>query len=148
MQKILAVSSGGGHWEQLMSIKDSFEGHHVSYANTVPGLAERSGILNSSVIPDCNQDTKLANLRTAWSAFMLINRLRPDVVVSTGAAPGLFALIFGRIFGAKTVWIDSVANSEQLSLSGKLAGKFAHVWLTQWEHLSRPGGPYYAGCVL
>ena len=33
------------------------------------------------------------------------------------------------LFGAKTMWIGSIANVQQLSSSGKLAGKFADVWL-------------------
>ena len=33
-------------------------------------------------------------------------------------------------------------------LSGQLAGRFADLWLTQWRHLARPGGPNYIGSVL
>jgi hypothetical protein len=35
------------------------------------------------------------------------------------------------------VWIDSIANAEQISLSAKLARPYADLWLTQWEELSR-----------
>ena len=61
---------------------------------------------------------------------------RPDIVISTGAAPGLFAIIISRFVGAKTIWLDSIANYEQISLSGKLAKYFTHLHLTQWEHLT------------
>jgi len=37
------------------------------------------------------------------------------VIVSTGAAPGYFAIVLGRLFGARTIWIDSMANIENLS---------------------------------
>ena len=33
-------------------------------------------------------------------------------------------------------------------MSGRIAGPFADLWLTQWEHLAREGGPEYAGAVL
>jgi hypothetical protein len=62
-------------------------------------------------------------------------KVRPHVVVTTGAAPGLVAIGVGKLFGAKTVWIDSLANSEVLSLSGRIAEKYADLWLTQWPHL-------------
>jgi hypothetical protein len=75
-------------------------------------------------------------------------RTRPDVVVSTGAAPGYFALRIGKILGARTVWIDSIANAEALSRTGTLVRPWADLWLTQWPHLAADGGPAYAGSVL
>lgn len=65
----------------------------------------------------------------------LVLKFRPDVVITTGAAPGLVALQIGKLFGARTVWIDSLANAEKISLSGKLAERYADLWLTQWPHL-------------
>jgi len=58
------------------------------------------------------------------------------------------ALILGRLMGARTLWIDSLANSKTLSLSGRLARPFASVWLTQWPSLSHPKGPDYWGSIL
>ena len=87
-------------------------------------------------------------LRGAIETFGLVRRLRPDVVISAGAAPGLLCLLWGRVFGAKTIWIDSIANAETLSLSGKIALHFAHRVLTQWDHLARPGKVEHWGSVL
>ena len=70
-------------------------------------------------------------LQMSW----LVLKFRPDVVITTGAAPGLVALQIGKLFGARTVWIDSLANAEKISLSGKLAERYADLWLTQWPHL-------------
>ena len=70
-------------------------------------------------------------------------------MVSTGAAPGLMALAVAKLVaGSRTVWIDSIANSERLSLSGRLARPVADAWLVQWPHLARPGGPEHWGAVL
>jgi hypothetical protein len=99
-------------------------------------------------IPDANMWHKGRLVITAaWVLFRLV-QLRPDVVVSTGAAPGYFAITLGALIGARTVWVDSIANAEKLSLSGRQAGKRAHLWLTQWAHLSSNQGPYYCGSVL
>ena len=49
---------------------------------------------------------------------------------------------------AKTIWIDSIANCERLSSSGRRARRVAHQWLTQWPDLARPEGPHYWGAVL
>ena len=148
VSRILAVSSGGGHWEQLQIISASFKGHEVFFANTIAGLAEKSGVRAEAVLTDCNRNRPLDNLRCAWETFSLVRRVRPHFVISTGAAPGLFALVFGKLFGARAIWVDSVANSEQLSMSGKLAGRFVDLHLTQWEHLAQDGRPGYLGSIL
>ena len=70
------------------------------------------------------------------------------MIVSTGAAPGYIAIRLGKLFGARSVWVDSIANPEQLSMSGAMAGRYADLWLTQWPHLAKRDGPYYRGAVL
>ena len=96
---------------------------------------------------DANQRKKWAMVRMA-QIFLVVLRERPHVVISTGAAPGYMALRFGRLFGARTIWVDSFANVDQLSLAGRLAGPHADLWLTQWAHLARPEGPEFIGAVL
>ena len=75
-------------------------------------------------------------------------REMPDIVITTGAAPGYFGVRIGKWLGARVVWIDSVANAEELSMSGQKAGAFSDLWLTQWPHLAGDGGPKYIGNVL
>jgi UDP-N-acetylglucosamine:LPS N-acetylglucosamine transferase len=100
------------------------------------------------VIPDSNRSNKIALIRSAWSIFRLVLRTRPDVVVSTGAAPGYFGVRFGKWLGARVVWVDSIANAEELSMSGAKAGSFVDLWLTQWPELAKEGGPEFFGSVL
>ena len=69
-------------------------------------------------------------------------------VISTGAAPGCFAVILGRILGARTIWLDSIANVDRVSLSGRLVRRYAGLWLSQWEHLAGQKGPEFQGTVL
>jgi hypothetical protein len=104
------------------------------------------------------QRVRFVNDATRWDKLGLIKMLaritwillseRPDVVVSTGAAPGYFALRIGKWLGARTIWLDSIANVEQLSMAGRKVGRHADLWLTQWPHLARPEGPYFVGAVL
>ena len=79
---------------------------------------------------------------------LVVFRERPDVVVTTGAAVGYFAIVFGRLAGSRTIWIDSIANADEMSLSGQKASRFAQVVLTQWPELEKPDGPKYWGSVL
>jgi hypothetical protein len=147
--KVLALSSGGGHWVQLLRLRPAFEGCDVAYATVMEGYrADLDPGADLHVIPDGNRWSKINLLRAALAVLILLFRLRPDVVVTTGAAPGYFAVRFGKLLGARVVWIDSIANAEELSMSGIKAGTFVDLWLTQWPHLARDGGPKFCGSVL
>ena len=147
--KVLALSSGGGHWVQLLRLRPAFEGCEVTYATVREGYrSDLDSGADFRVIRDGNRWSNINLLRSAFSVFWILITLRPDVVITTGAAPGFFAVRIGRLFGARVVWIDSVANAQELSMSGKKAGRFVDLWLTQWEHLAREGGPSYEGSVL
>jgi UDP-N-acetylglucosamine:LPS N-acetylglucosamine transferase len=147
-KRILAISSGGGHWVQLNRLRPAFEGHAVTWVSVNP--AYRSDVESGRfvVVPDATRWDRLRLIRMVLAVAWTLLRVRPHVIVSTGAAPGYVALRLGRILGAKTVWLDSIANVERLSMSGEKIGSHADLWLTQWEHLAREGGPAWRGSVL
>ncbi|MGY4594548.1 MULTISPECIES: UDP-N-acetylglucosamine--LPS N-acetylglucosamine transferase [Bradyrhizobium] len=146
--KLLAVSSGGGHWVQLLRIKDAFEGCDVVFVTVHESYRAQVAGHKFYVVNDANRWTKIRLLQTARSLARIIWSERPDIIISTGAAPGYLALRLGRIMGARTIWLDSIANVEHLSMSGFRIGRSADLWLTQWPHLARPEGPHYEGAVL
>lgn len=154
---IMAVASAGGHWVQLMRLCPAWADQQVTYVSTDPGLrrvvedAARAGGTPAPAffaIEEANRWHKWRLVKQLLQLVIIMLRVRPDAVITTGAAPGYFALRLGRMLGARTVWIDSVANAEELSLSGRKVGKHADLWLTQWEHLARPEGPHYLGSVI
>jgi UDP-N-acetylglucosamine:LPS N-acetylglucosamine transferase len=146
--KVLAAASAGGHWDQLMLMRPTLEHYDVQFVTTDPELAAMHGISAVEIIPDCSRDTPLRMLHCALVALTIIMRHRPQVVVTTGAAPGFFCILAARLLGARTLWIDSVANGEQLSRGGKLARTFAHNCWTQWEHLAAADQPRFCGSLL
>lgn len=156
-KRILAVASGGGHWIQLYRLRPAFEGCDVTWATTQAGFrpmveadAAARGELKPgyAVILDANRWQKIRLIRSLIGLAWLVARVRPDVVITTGAAPGFFALRLGKLMGARVVWLDSIANAAALSLAGTKAGKHADLWLTQWPELAGDGGPQYKGSVL
>jgi UDP-N-acetylglucosamine:LPS N-acetylglucosamine transferase len=136
-RRVLAVASSGGHWVQLRRLRPAFEGHDVAYVTTDAGHRTEVGQARFYCVVDANRWDKLALLRSAVKIAWVLLRERPHVVVSTGAAPGYLALRGAKLLGARTVWIDSVANVEELSLSGQMSSSMADLCLTQWPHLAR-----------
>ena len=100
------------------------------------------------VVNDATRWNKLKLIVMFPKMVLLVRKIRPDVIITTGAAPGYIAVIAGKLFGCKTCWIDSMANVERLSLSGERAGKWCDLWLTQWEHLEDGHGPVHAGSLV
>ena len=56
-------------------------------------------------------------------------------------------MLFARAIGARTLWIDSIANGEVLSSSARLARRVATTRVTQWPDLAAAGVAYW-GSVL
>jgi len=148
-RSLLAISSGGGHWTQLLRLKPAFDDCNVTYASVRLGYkSDLEETDTFKLIPDA---TRWNRARLIWMALCvtyLLFKLRPDVVVSTGAAPGFVSIRVGKLIGARTIWLDSIANSESMSLSGQKISKYTDLWLTQWEHLATEEGPHYYGSVI
>ena len=148
-KKILAISSGGGHWVELLRLRPALRGHHVVYVTVSPAYRDQVEDAPLLVIDDATRWDRVGMLRVAAQILAIVLRERPDVVVSTGALPGFLGVLFGkRLLGAKTIWVDSLANAGELSLSGRNARAHADLWLTQWPELATPGGPRYLGSML
>ena len=147
-RRVLAVASGGGHWVQLMRLRPAFDGADVHYATVDPSARAMVTDAPVHVYPDANKDTKLGLILSALALAVIVLRVRPHVVISTGAAGGYLAICMARLIGARTVFIDSVANTRQLSVSARLAQRVAHVVLTQWPAVAKATGAQYRGAVL
>jgi UDP-N-acetylglucosamine:LPS N-acetylglucosamine transferase len=146
--KILAVASGGGHWIELLRLRPSFGDHTVHYVTVQDKY--RADVAGSPfyVVRDATRWQRFALLIQALQVCWVVLRVRPDLVISTGAAPGYFALRLGKMLGARTIWLDSLANVEVLSQAGVMSGPYADLWLTQWPELAGDAGPECAGKVI
>lgn len=142
---------------QLLRLMPAWEGCRavivttdLAYQNEVELAALYQGqtVPVLEVVRDANRWQKFRLIRTALDIARVLFRHRPDVVVTTGAAPGYIAVRLAALAGVRTVWVDSIANSDELSLSGRMAGRCVDLWLTQWAHLACPGGPVFSGSVL
>jgi UDP-N-acetylglucosamine:LPS N-acetylglucosamine transferase len=136
-RRVLLIASGGGHWIELARLSEAFEGEVCQYVSTAPNIAAPNGNFPVLTIPDGSRHSPLKLVAAAFRMAAIIREFRPQIVVTTGAAPGVVALQVAKLFGLRTIWIDSIANVEALSLSGRLARLSADLRLTQWEHLAQ-----------
>ena len=148
-KRVLVVASGGGHWIQMRRLRGAFEGLDLAYVTTQADYVSDVAGHRFYAVADITRRSPLnIFLLMPQLAFVLLKE-RPDAVVTTGSAPGMICLALAKVLtGARTLWIDSIANCERLSSSGQRARFFADEWITQWPELSKPEGPHYWGAVL
>lgn len=156
-KRILAIASGGGHWIQLFRMRPAFDGHRLVYASTMQGMqatiADDAKLRGQAVpeyveLPEANRWQKMKMAILLVKIALLLLRVRPHFIISTGAAHGYFAIRIGKLIGARTIWIDSFANAEEMSMSGRLIKPHASHCLSQWPDVARATGAEYHGAVL
>jgi UDP-N-acetylglucosamine:LPS N-acetylglucosamine transferase len=134
---------------QLQRLRPAFQNADVAYVTVAAHYGDDLDGARFYVVSDFTRKSMPRLVKVVPQLLRILLREQPDLVITTGAAPGLVALILAKATTrAKTIWIDSIANCERMSSSGLQARRFADRWLTQWPNLARPDGPHYWGAVL
>lgn len=147
-KKIFAVASIGGHWVQLLRIARQMEGEYeVVYLCTHPKCQTMVEGQKFYLMDDYSRWDMWKVIPSFFKLLWIIVKERPKAIITTGAAPGLVCLMAGKVWGCKTIWVDSIANVQHLSASGRVALRFASRIYTQWKDLATPRVAF-AGNIL
>lgn len=147
-KRLLAIASGGGHWIELLRLRPAFEGWDVAYVSMFENYTSSVPGARYYIVPDASRFDKLAFPKVLAKALAIMLKERPHAIVTTGSAPMLAFLMLAKLMGAKTLWIDSIAQAEQVSLSGKVAKKLATKAVVQWPEVATAEGLDCWGAVL
>jgi hypothetical protein len=148
-QRVMLLASAGGHWIELCRLSAAFADCDCLFVSTSGGLVAPVGTRDVIEVIDSSRDSTWTMARTFVALIPVIRAFDPDLMVSTGAAPGALGLLIAKMRGTRTIWVDSIANSETLSLSGRLVRPLADLRLTQWPHLADERNHlHYIGKVL
>lgn len=149
-KKICLAASAGGHLTQLLKMTQSWDKYEAVYVSTSQVAALKLAQLGKTyIVGECNRQHVIECIKVLMRCISVAMKERPDYVLSTGAAPGFLICIAAKLFGAKVIWVDSIANVNKLSMSGRLIRPFADLFLTQWSHLQNNiKGIEYRGYVI
>jgi len=133
--KLCVGASSGGHTNELAQLLGHAswwprEAIAVTTLEILRPQFEEFG--PTTVIGEAHRYKPWAALGVFVRAFRFAWRERPDVIVTTGSMPLAMVSFFVKVLGGKVVWIDSVAQMEELSLSGNLVRRFADRCYAQW----------------
>ena len=150
--KLCVGASSGGHTNELMQLLDNASWWPTSAiaVTTLDILRPQFEELGpTTVIGECHRFKPWAAIGVFVRAFLFAARERPDVIVTTGSLPLAMVCIFVKLFRGKVVWIDSVAQMEDLSMSGNLVRRFADRCFAQWPTVAdKHERVLYAGELL
>lgn len=68
-------------------------------------------------------------------AFFILLKIKPELIVSTGAGIAIPTCILGKILGKKIVFIESFARIDFPSRTGKFMYKVADIFIVQHKSL-------------
>ncbi len=138
MNKIALICSSGGHLFELLRLRECFSDQPHFW---VTFLTEDAQILLQdqrvywAYYPTNRSLTKFA--KNLLLAAKILSRERPTHIITTGAGVAVPFIYLAKFFGAKTIYLESLARIDGLSLSGKLVYFFVDHFLVQWEELGR-----------
>ena len=146
--KVCLISSTGGHNDELMKIIPAVEEHDY-FLITEKNKSRSMDASRNKVYFLMQQERKNILFLLVFAAniiksFYLYLRERPKVIITTGAGATYPFCLFGKIFGAKLIYIESYAKIYSSSATGRLMYKISDEFFIQWETLqdSYPNAKY------
>lgn len=148
-RRALLVASAGGHWLELCRISPALKGFDCQFVSTTAGLVAPVGTRHVLRLPDGSRDTIGNLIASAWQFWRILRAFQPDIVITTGAAPGAMALAVAGCAGVQVVWVESMSSADGLSMSGRCVRRFADLTIVQWPQLAeRDASLSYFGKIL
>lgn len=128
--RIVGISSGGGHLTELLMVM-----RHLPPCEAI--LTEDGAVVRNAggdlpLLPIC--DPHRSPLKFFWNTGQAVRyffRLRPTLVISTGAGMTLPFFMLARMFGATCVFVETGARVSTPSLTGRLLYPFSHLFIVQ-----------------
>lgn len=140
-KKVLFISSTGGHLNELMQLKSLFKKYDYSLITekTKSNLSLKDKYNDVHFLVYGTKDHKLSYifkfLYNCIKSIILYIKIRPKVIVTTGTHTAVPICYIGKFFGTKIIFIETFANSETKTLSGKLIYPIADTFIVQWESM-------------
>lgn len=139
IQKLGLVSSSGGHWAEILCLKELAGEYDVFFATEEGGQTEGLTLGTLYTHKQINRAEKwflIKFIKLFIEAEKILRKERPDAVISTGALYAFPFCFLAKLHGKKVIYIESFARIHEWSLTGRLVYPFADRYFVQWEELA------------
>ena len=132
-KKVLFISSTGGHFNELQQLKPLFEkyDYHIvtEKDNSTIGAKEKYGD-KISYLP---YGTRKKLFRYIF--VYLYFKIKPQYIVTTGTHTAGPMCYLGKLFGSKIIYIETFANRNRKTATGRLIYPIADLFIVQWKEM-------------
>ena len=134
-KKIVGISSGGGHLSELIRAIPSSYKNEITYITFKNGHTKDTlrGKTHFFVI-----DPHISKIKFSinfMQSFFLFMKLRPKVIISSGAGIAIPLILIGKFFKTKIVFIESGARIFKPSKTASFIYKYSDLFIIQYETL-------------
>jgi len=146
IKKVGLICANGGHLVEMLQIIESFSGYNTFFV-TFKGKDTEN--MKAYKFEDYDSII-LKEIILSLNTLPIFIKERPDLLISTGGAIAIPFFILGKLFGIKTIFIDSFTRTTIPSGTGRILYHIADVFLVQWRDLLKFYGKKakYKGKVL
>lgn len=136
--KVCMVGSSGGHVTHLTMLKPFLKDKERFWV-TFDKEDARSQLENErmySCYYPTNRSLK-ALVKNTILAWKVIRKERPDLIISSGAAVAVPFFYIGRLFGAKTIYIEVFDRIDKPTITGRLVYPVTNRFIVEWEDMKK-----------
>ena len=131
--KIGIVSSCGGHLTEIRMLKTIYANYEYFYVLNHKAILASDMLNKTYFITHSERDWKF--FKNLWEAYKIIKQERPAIFLSAGAGLIVPLCLVGKLFGIKTIYIETFTSVEKPTLSGKIMYYLADFFYYQWPSL-------------
>ena len=131
--KIIAISSAGGHLLELIkalpkNIEDNII--YITYKNNLTAETLCSKKHFFIIDPHINKFKYIINM---FQSLYLYLKIRPDIIISTGAGIAIPMIMIGYFFKSKIIFIETGARTKSESRTGRFVYNYCDLFIVQYK---------------
>ena len=142
MKKVMFISSTGGHLDEIMQLKPLFKKYNYHIVTEKDKMTEKLkkeyGEKISYLIYGTRNKPLSYIFKLAYNTILslcIYIKYRPKYIVTTGAHTAGPMCCIGKIFGSKIIYIETFANINKKTVTGRIVYHFADLFIVQWEEM-------------
>jgi UDP-N-acetylglucosamine:LPS N-acetylglucosamine transferase len=133
--KIGLICSQGGHLTEILQILEAFAAHQIFFATYYSAREEDLRKLGPLYLTNNIGTNGIRMLQACLWSLKILMVERPGAIVSTGAEIAIPFFYWSKVFGIRTIYIESYCRVDNLSITGRLTYPIADQFWVQWPQL-------------
>lgn len=141
-KKVLFISSTGGHLNELLQLEPLFEKYNYNIITEKDKSTECLKEKYKDRIYYLPYGTRSKLFLYIFIYFYLCLKsvylyfkIKPKVIVTTGTHTVGPICCLGKLFGCKIIYIETYANRNKKTATGRIIYHFADLFIVQWEEM-------------